>query len=111
MLNINRKISDKLCFKWQLNHKTLLVETGVVNELLQIIQQQRKKLKIGYADEINVALVQKCSDYLTTCIYVFIDEIIEYCQIAYFYPVPFESEPIPCDFEWETRRTNKIRHF
>ncbi len=81
------------------SHTYYLYLEGLANEVMHILQQHRKKLKLAIMDNVDVCLVQTTCDKLTSSIYCFVDAIIERVRIIDFHPNPcFDMEPQACKF-------------
>jgi hypothetical protein len=61
---------------------------GIANELMHVIQQKRKEIKLELSDRVDVAIVEERASNLTSAIMVFADEIIDRCLIKSFSPNP-----------------------
>jgi hypothetical protein len=65
---------------------------GIANELMHILQQRRKEIKLDLMDWIDIAVVEDKSSDLTSAIQVFVDEIVSRCRIKFFSPNPIMIE-------------------
>ena len=81
---------------------TLYLE-GLANELIHLLQRQRRGLKLDIIDKVNIGLVQNNPDRLTSAIYIFVNKIIERIRIVDFYPNPLPGVKV--------QKYNFIDHF
>ena len=65
---------------------------GIANELMHVIQQKRKEIKLELSDRVDVSIVEERSSNLTSAIMVFADEIIDRCLIKLLSPNPIMVE-------------------